>query len=691
MVHNLPAHSPFLCGLERLLSFTTLVLVVALLTACGPSSVSDATISPELDEISQDISTPPATITVVTHPPTSGHPGTPTRQVRVGASSEIPSYQCGPAIDAGKIPISMGFMDWFQDGSRILIGDEEIIWVVHINSGEINSIVDANPGGTLHKFRFGYHGDISVTGEHIVYSSCEFSIDVSDEGIAPEERATTYDRPISPVRDPRESVNYEVAIANLGTGGFERISADQRVDHYPVWSPDGKTIAFLSAANQAYPSGAQLRTMSADGSDVRSLVTLDIVPFVPPVWSPDGDYLAVYGVDGGQEDFRYSLYTVRADGSQVWKIGQTTTLGPWRNRLPLPSWSPDSRRIALVAADDDSMEETSGIVKSLVTARPDGSDLQQVIHDSEIRQVEWSPDGSEILYVSDWIYLVRPDGSNRRRLNMPREIEERLQPFTLSRRGDRQQQGDSDDIALVAWSPDGSRIAIHDPGRLLVTMNRDGTHNRIIYQGYLQPRAALPSREAVDSAVCSAGVVVPDPETNPGLVQDCEMLLTAIEVLAGDSMFAWSPDVPITQWEGVVVRGSPLRIVELAIPLRRLSGTIPPELGDLHALEILDLSQNPLIGEIPSELGDLNDLVILRLKSTYLGGAIPLELADLTKLQRLELHSGNFSGIIPPELATLTDLTTLDISDNRLEGCIPSEFSDIWVTGSDLKRCEDGG
>ena len=57
----------------------------------------------------------------------------------------------------------------------------------------------------------------------------------------------------------------------------------------------------------------------------------------------------------------------------------------------------------------------------------------------------------------------------------------------------------------------------------------------------------------------------------------------------------------------------------------------------------------------------------------------------------LVLSGNGLSGSIPPKLSSLTNLRTLNLADNRLTGCIPSEFSDIWVTGSDLDRCESGG
>ena len=45
----------------------------------------------------------------------------------------------------------------------------------------------------------------------------------------------------------------------------------------------------------------------------------------------------------------------------------------------------------------------------------------------------------------------------------------------------------------------------------------------------------------------------------------------------------------------------------------QLSGTIPPELGDLTALASLDLEGNQLSGTIPTELGNLTALTSLSL------------------------------------------------------------------------------
>ena len=56
---------------------------------------------------------------------------------------------------------------------------------------------------------------------------------------------------------------------------------------------------------------------------------------------------------------------------------------------------------------------------------------------------------------------------------------------------------------------------------------------------------------------CSNGIAVPDPEDNPGLVQDCAVLLSIRDTLAGEATLDWSHTTPILEWEGVeVVRTS---------------------------------------------------------------------------------------------------------------------------------------
>ena len=134
-----------------------------------------------------------------------------------------------------------------------------------------------------------------------------------------------------------------------------------------------------------------------------------------------------------------------------------------------------------------------------------------------------------------------------------------------------------------------------------------------------------------DIAACSGGYVVAKPGKNPGLVQDCETLLRVRDLLAGDAFLNWSADVQLSEWRGVGIGGSPPRVIDLVLPRltpSKLTGIIPPELGDATNLEVLFIQSNQLSGSIPPELGNLANLRELSLSRNRLEGTIPAELGQ---------------------------------------------------------------
>ena len=121
-----------------------------------------------------------------------------------------------------------------------------------------------------------------------------------------------------------------------------------------------------------------------------------------------------------------------------------------------------------------------------------------------------------------------------------------------------------------------------------------------------------------------------------------------------------------------------LQVLDLG--LNELRGAIPPELGQLSQLQVLNLYGNRLTGRIPPELGQLSQLQVLNLGYNNYGqvqqltGRIPPELGQLSQLQELNLNGNDLTGAIPPQLEQLSQLQVLGLAGNWLTGPIPSEL-----------------
>ena len=159
----------------------------------------------------------------------------------------------------------------------------------------------------------------------------------------------------------------------------------------------------------------------------------------------------------------------------------------------------------------------------------------------------------------------------------------------------------------------------------------------------------------------------------------------------------WRTDTPLGDWYGVEV-DSQGRVIGLRMAVwvdtedggreklgNGLTGVIPPELGSLPHLRVLDLSHNQLEGPIPAQLGSLSSLQVLDLSGNQLTGPIPPELGSLSNLQRLNLWGNRLTGPIPPELGSLSNLQWLYLSGNQLTGPIPAELGRLSnLTGLSL-------
>jgi TolB protein len=110
-------------------------------------------------------------------------------------------------------------------------------------------------------------------------------------------------------------------------------------------SPDGKKIAFgrepvIEAGY--HMADSEIFVMNADGTDVHQLTRHGDLE--DPVWSPDGKQIAFDDDVRGADLFQ--IYLVDADGSHL------HTLTPTTQSDLAPAWSPDGTSIAFENDDD---------------------------------------------------------------------------------------------------------------------------------------------------------------------------------------------------------------------------------------------------------------------------------------------------------------------------------------------------
>ena len=455
--------------------------------ATGTSTPSDATaaptrlVTPPLNPTSSDPDVPEPTI-----PAFARMFDGPASSCRSSKGWETHYREGEPGLYLYDTSFGKHFIEWTEKDSRIVFGSEEAVWTIESSGGKQKLVVDANPGLRQlehHALRFGFHADVSPDGTRIVYATCQF---LADSRELVESRIEKYGL------DHHDAArnHYEIAAASMDGRDIQRLTENEKIDHFPVWSPNGKRIAFIADSSRSHTEpfrcdGEQLYTMMPDGSDVRWITkTLAFESIVedengyideksvvdialsPPQWSPDGRHLAFVVNEGDCRVRSRALYTVRDDGTDVKRISRTL----YRDDQPAtpPAWSPDGERIAFVDGDS---EQTS-----IYTVRLGGTDLNEIWSHRNpesplpVKQLSWSPDGSEILFISADLWVAKVDGSDLRKLGS--------------------------NASVVTWSPDGARIAVYIPGAdkpydsegyvqdtgQLYTMNRDGSDVRVLFE-----------------------------------------------------------------------------------------------------------------------------------------------------------------------------------------------------------------
>jgi Tol biopolymer transport system component len=297
------------------------------------------------------------------------------------------------------------------------------------------------------------------------------------------------------------------AVTNLTDNG------ETSIDEKPIWSPDGKKVAFISNFGIG-GSTKNLFVMEPEAPEQGVNLAVEVthftsgVPIEEPVWSPDGTRLAfVYG----NQEANDKVEVANSNGT-------TATPLVVAEHGVHPTWAPESGKIAYSYEGHVYVEEA------------DGAGFPPPLVGAEGNEPVWSPDGSRIAFAEKVGFAGANLGIVPASGGTPTTLTSGLQ------------------FIYPSWSPSGLQVVYKGSGEQLRVVDADGSGDHPLpgIQNVSPDGPTAPSWSPDGARIVFQGFYYgSEPNTNGVYMQNADGSGAVTPLVQGEKYFtapAWKPN-----------------------------------------------------------------------------------------------------------------------------------------------------
>jgi TolB protein len=270
----------------------------------------------------------------------------------------------------------------------------------------------------------------------------------------------------------------------------EQLTFGDRDQFDAAWSPDGTTLVYTTDENATEPPPLpgfrlDIATLNVMTGEQHLFEATGAVVAEQPSFSPDGQrilFAGCFAACDASSDIAPGLFTIRAsDGLDLQRVPGVGPTG--RDYLQWPRYSPDGTRIAFTRVKEAAWQSDGHPPRegAVYVVNADGSGLRRLTPFGDLTtfEVDWSPDGTQLVMQSDWrpgtrpsVWIMNSDGSDLHRLTDEIPVPAKQSKYFQA-------------SFAPTWAPDGSVIMFNcAPGELsfwdFCTIRPDGTGRTVV-------------------------------------------------------------------------------------------------------------------------------------------------------------------------------------------------------------------